>query len=103
MTAGFAAVKSLASGGDILSTVTKAAGIGVLITTAADSPFGKKVINAGTDLAGGALDSIKSAFNDLPVEKQAEEIATATAAITSKSNDALAQVQRAGNAFTRSV
>jgi hypothetical protein len=103
VTAGFAAVKSLASGGDILSTVTKAAGIGVLITTAADSPFGKKVINAGTDLAGGALDSIKSAFNDLPVEKQAEEIATATAAITSKSNDALAQVQRAGNAFTRSV
>ena len=50
-------------------------------------------------MAGGALDAISEAFNDLTGDKQAEVVADATAAITSKTNDAMAQVQRAGGAF----
>ncbi len=99
VTAGFAAVKSLTSGGDILSTVTKAAGVGVLLASAADSPFGKKIINAGTDLAGDALSSISSAFNNLSESEQASEILDATNAITSNSNDAFAKVEKSGTAF----
>jgi len=99
VTAGFAAVKSLTSGGDILSTVTKAAGVGVLLASAADSPFGKKIINAGTDLAGDALSSISSAFNNLSEGEQASEILDATNAITSNSNDAFAKVEKSGTAF----
>jgi len=99
LTTGFAAVKSLTSGSDILSKVAGGVGVGVLLAKASDSPFGKKIINSGTEMAGGALDAISEAFNDLTGDKQAEVVADATAAITSKTNDAMAQVQRAGGAF----
>jgi len=99
LTAGFAAVKSLTSGSDILNTVAKAAGIGVLVATAADSPFGKSVINGGVDLVGGATNAIATAFNNLTDADQAATITDSVNALTSKNNDASLQVARAGNAF----
>lgn len=99
LTTGFAAVKSLTSGGDILSTVTKAAGVGILLTQAADSPFGKKVINAGTDLAGDALSSIKTAYNNLTASGKAEAEAEAIQALTTNSNASMAKLEQDVDGF----
>ena len=89
----------MTSGGDILSTVTKAAGVGILLTQAADSPFGKKVINAGTDLAGDALSSIKTAYNNLTASGKAEAEAEAIQALTTNSNASMAKLEQDVDGF----